>query len=123
MSHRARLAVAAVALAAFAVILAIWIHRDTGPDNPNDAPPPVLHLDDGGLRLTHHIPTGSEALYDLTADAAMLHNLAPRRPDDVRRLHEALEERVKQQLGVSGLDELRRRHRELMSRLHALGYL
>ena len=55
MTHRARLAVAAVVLALFAVVLGVCIHRDAGEDNPNDAPPPVLHLDEGGLRLAEAV--------------------------------------------------------------------
>jgi hypothetical protein len=115
--HRTRVAIAAVLLGLFAAGLTMCIRRDTGPE-PAAQVPAILHFDDGGLRFTYHVPTGSEGLFDVAADPKMLRNLAPERPDDTARLREEL----RRKLGVESLSDLRRARQDLIDRLHALGY-
>ncbi len=121
MSHRTRLALAAVVVAAVVLVVALAVcHRDTAiePHATRLTSPAVVRYDAGGLRYTYHIPTGREFLFDLAADPRMLRNLADERPDDVRRMREELQRRI----GVSSLDELRSAHRDTIERLEKLGY-
>jgi len=104
-------------LGIFGAVLTVCIHHDTGPE-PAAEVPAILHYDSGGLRFTYHVPTGSEGLFDLAADPKMLTNLAPARPADAARLREELRRKI----GVESLDDLRRARRDLIDRLHGLGY-
>ena len=117
MTHRVRTALAAVLLFVVGAVVTVCIHRDTGPE-PTAQMPAILNHDSGGLRFTYHVPTGAEGLFDLAADPKMLTNLAPARPADAARLREELRKRI----GVESLEDLRRAQRELIERLHGLGY-
>lgn len=118
MTHRTRIALAALVLFVVAAILGVCIHRDAGQERPAEIPP-VLQHESGGLRFTYHVPTGMEGLFDLAADPRMLKNLGRERPADLQRLREELERKI----GVKSLEELRGAHRDLIERLRALGYL
>lgn len=117
MTHRTRITLAALVLVAVAVVLGVCIHRDTAQEPPAEMPAVLLH-DSGGLRFSYHVPTGIESLFDMAADPKMLKNLGPERPADLARLREEL----KKKIGVESLEELRRAHKELIDRLHGLGY-
>lgn len=117
MTHRARVAVAAILLFLFGAVLAVCVHHDTGPE-PAAQLPAILRHDSGGLRFTYHVPTGSEGLFDIAADPKMLTNLAASRPADAARLREEL----RKSLGVESLADLRRAQQDLIDRLHGLGY-
>ena len=76
-------------------------------------------MDEGSLRYTYHLVSGTEALFDIERDPRCLVNLARERPEEVRRLSRALAD----QLEVGSLEELRDLHQETIDRLRALGYL
>jgi hypothetical protein len=117
MTHRTRIALAALVLVIVAAVLGVCVHRDTAHEPPAEMPA-VLQHDSGGLRFTYHVPTGIEGLFDLAADPKMLKNLGPERPADLERLREEM----KRKIGVESLEELRRAHRDLIERLRGLGY-
>ena len=117
MTHKTRLALAALLLLAFAAVLGVCIHRDTAPEAPLEVPA-ILRHDSGGLRFMYHVPSGDESLFDLAADPRMLNNLRATRPADLTRLREEL----RKQIGVESLEELRHAHQALIERMHGLGY-
>jgi hypothetical protein len=120
MTHRTRLAVAAVVLLVFGLaLLSVCVHRDTAPEG---APvPPVLTLVDGGLKLTFHVPTCDYGLFDTTSDPKLLTNLRNARPEDFRRLKEKLRERVKKEYDGAEPEDLRNRP-DLVERLRGHPY-
>jgi hypothetical protein len=119
MTHRARLAIAAVVLLVFGLaLLSVCAHRDTAPEG---APvPSLITLDDGGLKLTFHVPTCDYGLFD-ASDKRMLTNLRDARPDDFRRLKEKLRERVKKEYDGAEPEDLRNRP-DLVERLRGHPY-
>lgn len=116
MTHRARLAVAALVLALFGAAVCVWTRHDV--EEPPPALPSVLTRTDGDLRYTYHVASGVEGLYDVAKDPRLLDNLAAKRSDDVKRLREAMRAAI----GVKSLDEIRLRQREMKERLRGLGY-
>lgn len=117
MTHRTRIALAALVLLVLGTVLGVCFHHDTAQEPPAEMPA-VLQHDSGGLRFTYHVPTGIESLFDLAADPKMLKNLGPERPADLERMREEM----RQKIGVESLEELRRAHRDLIERLRGLGY-
>lgn len=81
--------------------------------------PPVVTLDEGNLRFTYHVLSGTESLFDVRVDPTCLDNLAPRMPETARVLREHLE----RDLGVADLAVLRDPGDEHYRNLHGLGYL
>jgi hypothetical protein len=120
MSHRTRIALAALVIAVLALVLTIVCRRDTAQE-PRVT---ILQQDsgDGQLRFVYQVATGDETLFDIKKDPGMLRNLRNERPEDARRLREQLEGRLKQQLGVNSLEDLRAANRETIERLRSLGY-
>jgi hypothetical protein len=120
MTHRTRLAVAAVVLLVFGtVLLGVCFHRDTAQDGTQV--PPVLNHDEGGLRLTFHVPSCDYGLFDRTSDPKMLKNLRDARPDDFRRLKEEFRARVKKEYDGVEPEDLRNRP-EMVDRLRGHPY-
>jgi len=121
MTHRARLAFAAVALFVFGLIVtSVCFHRDAAHE-PSSIPP-VLHYDEGGLRFTYHVVSADEGLFDLANDPKMLKNLRGERPEDFRRLREELIKRLKKTTGVESLEEVRHARQDAIDRMRTLGY-
>lgn len=117
MTHRARLAIAAVVLALFGGAVCVVAHHDVS--EPPSALPAVLTRTEGDLRYTYHVATGVEGLYDVAKDPRLLDNLAAKRPEDLKRMREAM----RRNIGVDSLDEIRRRQDEMAERLRGLGYV
>lgn len=116
MKNRTRIGLALVTLAVFAGILFVAWNRER--PAPRSAVPAVVVHEEDGLRFTYHVPTATEGLFDLKSDPRMLKNLGPERPADVKRLRAALTKKLE----VESLEELQHAHRDLIDRLHALGY-
>jgi hypothetical protein len=117
MTQKTRIVLAVLALVAFGVVLGFCTRREAPTEMPTE-----LRIEKDGLRYTYHVPTGHEALFDLSADPKMLKNLAAERPDDARRLRAQLEESVRRTAGVKSLEDLRAAQREVIDRLRRLGY-
>ncbi len=96
---------------------------DTGSSDPDSRVPPVLRIEDNGLRYTFHLPSGLEGLFDLDEDPRCLKNLARERPGDAMRLREQLTRRLRDEMGVERLEDLRATFREREEQLRSLGYL
>ena len=108
---------AAVVLAVLAVFIGVVAMRAA--PKQAEGNPGVVHYDQGSLRYTYHLVSGTEGLFDLDADPRGLENLVTHRPDDARRLRQLLQV----ELGVGSLEELRAPYRDTIERLRALGYL
>jgi len=120
MTHRTRLAIAAVVLLVFGtLLLGVCVHHDTAPEGAGT--PALLKLPDGGLMLTFHVPTCDYGLFDTASDPKMLKNLRDARPDDFRRLKEKLRERVKKEYDGAEPEDLRNRP-DLVDRLRGHPY-
>ena len=81
--------------------------------------PPIVTCDDGNLRYTYHVLSGTEALFDLRVDPKCLANLAVGLPQTTS----VLRNRLQRDLGVQNLGELRDPGDELYKSLRGLGYL
>jgi len=116
---RRRTWIAAGLLVAAVVAVAVAVARRGGGDGPDPrVPPSLLEIERDGLRWTYHLPSGTEALFDLTTDPRCLRNLAPERAADADRLRKEAERRE----GES-VERLREHYREQIERLRSLGYL
>ena len=114
-ADRRRTWIAAAILAVAAAAVAVVVSRR----NDEHAPPPsLLEVERDGLRWTYHLPSGTEALFDVAKDPRCLENLAPSRRADCERLRKEVEDRE----GKS-VERLRESYREQIERLRSLGYL
>ena len=107
------LLVLAVGWIAFAVA-----RRGTVESVPTGAPPAILEIEREGLRWTYHLPSGTEALFDLAKDPRCLDNLAQERRPDCERLRREVEERE-----GAEIEALREHYRAQIDRMRSLGYL
>ena len=115
------LAAAGLALAAFGAASVFVVQRRASAKTSAavvDAAP-IQTLDENGWRFTVHLPTGSEALYDLQSDPRCRTNVMREHPDRADRMRGALLRRC----GVQTMEELRAPHQELTDALRRLGYL
>jgi hypothetical protein len=109
------LALCLIALAAGTVVVAAGC-RDVA---ACDAPPSVVSLEADGFRYEYHVPTATEAIYDLRADPQRIRNVAEENAARARRMRRALETRLE----VASLEELRGEYADTIRRLRSLGYL
>lgn len=117
--ERRRTWIAGALLVAAVVAVAIVVARREGGDDPEPrAPPSLLEIERDGLRWTYHLPSGTEALFDLATDPRCLRNLAPERGADCERLRKEAERRE-----GGSVESLREHYREQIERLRSLGYL
>jgi hypothetical protein len=108
-----------LAVAVGALLLAARSQGDAQGWTRASCVPPVLSIEENGLRYTFHVTSGSEALFDLQSDPGQRQNLLPDRAEDARRLRKRLES----ELDVRSLEEFREFHREEIEQLRGLGYL
>lgn len=113
--------VAAVAVLAFgaAAVAVVQNRASASPTQASNDVPTVQTIEADHWRFTVHLPTGAEALFDLSADPKCRNNLIRAEPDRAVGLRTALLERC----GVGSMSELREPHRELTDTLRRLGYL
>ena len=112
MTNKARVGIGIALVAAFAAAAIAFV-----PAAPLEVPP-VVQLEEGNLRFTYHVMTGTRGVFDLAADPKCLRNLAAERPEDARRMEEALERKW----SVKDLSELQNARREDIRRWHENGY-
>ena len=108
----ALLAVAATA----GVVTILLVPRASHPPAPQ---PSVLEIQEDGLLYTYHVPTNSEALFDVSRDPQCLKNLIGSRGSDAAELHRALERK----LGIDDLRDLLDPADQTVEALRGLGYL
>jgi hypothetical protein len=114
--RRTRIAIAVVIAAAAAFGIAeVYAARARTPE----AIPPLLSEEEDGLRYVFHVPTGTEALFELKFDPNAVRNVIALRPSDAARLRQRLESRWH----VKCLSELRSAYGATIQRLRGLGYL
>ena len=120
LSETMRNRIAGTLLVAAVGAMAVWVALQEGTDEDvrPAGPPPLLAHEAGGLRWTYHLPSGTEGLFDLAADPRCLDNLASKRPEDARRMRQAVEARE-----GAPVESLREHYREQIERIRSLGYL
>jgi hypothetical protein len=79
----------------------------------------VLEFRQGGLVYTFHIPTGTEALFDLKKDPRSLNNLLP----TMRKEGSAIRKLLEKKLRVDSLEDLRDENSPVLKSLRGLGYI
>ncbi len=79
----------------------------------------VLEYRDGDLLYTFHIPTGTEALFDLDRDPCCLDNILPENRD----LAAFARRRLERAFHVQSLEDLRDQGDPVLRSLRGLGYL
>ncbi|MHC4470656.1 MAG: hypothetical protein ACYS99_06790 [Planctomycetota bacterium] len=112
----ARLAVLLAVAAAAGVVIILMAPRTGHPPAPL---PSVLEIQEDGLFYTYHVPTDSEALFDLHRDPQRLKNIIGSRGPDAAKLHRALERK----LGIDDLRDLLDPADKTVEALRGLGYL
>lgn len=84
-----------------------------------DACTSVLEYRDGDLLYTYHLPTGTEALFDLSKDPDCLTNLMPKNKAQGEHVRRQLEKKLK----VKSLEDLRDENNPVLQSLKGLGYI
>ncbi len=106
-------------LALLTVVLVVGLMSPPSDADAEPAVPPLVWIEDGGLRYEFHLPTGSEGLYHVADDPFCTSNVIDDRPDEAKRLRSRLSERY----DVPDIESLREHYKATTDALRSLGYL
>jgi hypothetical protein len=113
------LSLRSVAVPVCLVLLAGTALVSCGRDPVENTIASVLEYRQGDLLYTFHIPTGTEALFDVVKDPDCLQNILPGNREDAAAARKQLE----QEIGVDSLEELRDENNPVLKSLRGLGYI
>ncbi len=80
---------------------------------------PVLEYRYRDLLYTFHLPTGTEALFDLTRDPDCLDNILPQHREEAAQARDELEKSLR----IDSLEHLRDKDSPVLQSLRGLGYI
>ncbi len=106
-------------LMALGLVLCVFLIACGDADALLDEGTSVLEYRHQDLLYTFHLPTGTEALFDLNRDPACLDNVLPHRREEAAQVRQRLEK----SLHVRNLEDLRDKDSPVLRSLKALGYI
>ena len=106
-------------LAVLGLVLTMFVGACGDTDTLLDEGTSVLEYRHQDLLYTFHLPTGTEALFDLTVDPDCLDNILANRQEEAARVRKELENSLR----VRCLEDLRDEDSPVLRSLRGLGYI
>ena len=106
-------------LAVLGLVLSVFVVACGDTDAMLDEGCSVLEYRHRDLLYTFHLPTGTEALFDLSVDPDCLDNVLPKRQKEAAHVRKTLEESLR----VRDLEDLRDEDSPVIQSLKGLGYI